>query len=744
MITPSLGEPLDRIDGWLKVTGGARYSAEIPVPNAVYGVLIRSTIANGSVQAMDIAAAEKLPGVLAVLTPFNAPKLPDKPGGINDPNANGRRISVLQNNLVFHYNQPIGVALAETFERAVHAAELVKVRYAEEPPLIKLLENEKRGYIPKGPISRDRPVDSNVGDTAAGLANAAARVDSDYYEPAENHQMMEPHATTAWWDAPDRLTVYDATQGIHSTRNRLAKIFALPPDRVRVVCYFLGGGFGAKGPVWSHTALAALCAQKIGRPVKIALSRHGTFNNTGHRPELIQRLAFGASADGKLQALRHDCLHTNSMFDEFVEPAATTTRMMYAAPNIATSHRLVRLNIGTPSYMRAPGHASGTFALECAMDELAHKLKLDPIELRLRNHTDTDPDENKPWSSKHLRECYAVGAEVFGWNARNPQPRSMRSDDGRWLVGYGMATATYPVRRSPSSAVARLLADGTALVQAGTQDLGTGTYTIMTQIAADALGLPVWKVRFELGDTDFPETPVSGGSQTAASTGSAVFNACAKLKQQLVEMSVADLRSPLHGQALTNVRADGDKLRLAEGRELLADTCADIVKRTGQPFVEAKADFKPANGDKYSIHSFGAQFCEVHVDPDLGRIRVARWTGAFAAGQILNAKTARSQLIGGIIYGIGMALQEETIYDQRDARIVNPNLAEYHVPVNADVPKIDVEFIEEHDPHINPIGVKGVGEIGITGACAALSNAVFHATGKRVRELPITLDKLLV
>jgi len=751
--TPSIGQPLDRIDGWLKVTGGARYSAEIPVSGVVHGVLIRSTIANGRVAAMDIAAAEKLPGVLAVLTPFNAPRLPDKPGGVNDPRG-GRRISVLQNDRVFYYNQPIGVALAETFERAVHAAELVNVRYDEQPPLVDLLSNESRAYAPRPPISRDRPVDQSRGDAASALADAAARVETTYFEPVENHNPMEPHATTAVWETPERLTVYDATQGIHNTRHRLANIFGLPPDHVRVICYFLGGGFGSKGPVWEHTALAALCAQKLGRPVKIALSRQGMFNNTGFRPELYQRIAFGADADGRLVAQRHECLQHNSMIDEFVESASVVTRMLNKYPHNYSSHRLVRLNIGTPSYMRAPGEASGTFALEGGMDELAYELKIDPVEFRLRNHADTDPSENdKPWSSKHLKECYQLGAEKFGWAKHNPHPRSMRTADGRWLVGYGMATASYPTRRSPSSAVARLLADGTALVQAGTQDLGTGTYTIMTQIAADALGLPVWKIRFELGDTLFPETPGSGGSQTAASTGSAVFNACTALKQRLVELAVNDLRSPLHGKSPGDVNVVNGRIQLVDfsvngGSEprqdnWIGETFADVVQRTGQPFVEVKADFKPANGEKFSMHSFGAQFCEVHVDSDLGRIRVARWTGVFAPGKILNAKTARSQLIGGIIYGIGMALLEETVYDKRDGRIVNPNLAEYHVPVNADVPQMEIAFVEEEDPHINPIGVKGIGEIGITGVCAALANAVFHATGKRVRELPITLDKLL-
>jgi xanthine dehydrogenase YagR molybdenum-binding subunit len=486
-----------------------------------------------------------------------------------------------------------------------------------------------------------------------------------------------------------------------------------------------------------------MCARQLGRPIKIVLERPQMFNNTGARPNTYQSLAFGAAADGTLAALHHDSVSFTSFFDEFTEAAAAQTRMLYASPNILTSHRLVQLNLGTPSFMRAPGEASGTFGLESGLDELAYALDIDPIELRLKNYAETDPSEKKPFSSKSLRECYQVGAERFGWNRRqaSPKPRSVR--DGRWLVGYGMATATYPVHRSASNALARINADGTALVLAGTQDLGTGTWTVMTQIAAQFLGLPMEKVRFELGDSKLPVTPVSGGSQTAASTGSAVQAAAKAVISKLTQLAIGDGASPLHGVAEADVAADNGRLFL-QADPSKGETYAALLTRARIPALEATADSKPSEeSHKFSMHSFGAQFAEVRVDPDLGVVRVAKWTGTFGVGHLLNAKTARSQLMGGIVFGIGMALMEETVPDERDARIVNANLAEYLVPVNADVPEIDVSFVHEDDPYINPLGVKGIGEIGITGAAAAVANAVYHATGVRVRDLPIRLDKLV-
>jgi xanthine dehydrogenase YagR molybdenum-binding subunit len=735
-----IGQPIDRTDGHLKVTGGARYSAEINLPGMVYAVLIGSTIGRGTITGIDTAAAEQAAGVLAILTHLNMPKLP--PPAPKPAQGVERKLSLLQDDVVYYNGQPIGVAVADSLERALYAASLVKATYQSEPPITGFEAHLHDGYAPKNVGGQKAPTDTQKQEGATALAAAPTRVEQVYTTPIENHNPMEPHATIATWDG-DRLTLFDATQGIHTTQERVAQLFNLPPDHVRVICHYVGGGFGCKGPVWSNTMLAAMCARQVGKPVKLVLERPQMFNNTGARPETHQSLALGAAADGTLAALHHDSISHTSVFDEFTETAAQQSRMLYAVPNILTSHRLVQLNLGTPSFMRAPGEASGTFGLESGMDEMAYALKMDPIELRLKNYAETDPDEKKPFSSKSLRECYKVGAERFGWDRRqaSPAPRSVR--DGRWLVGYGMATATYPVRRSASNALARINADGTALVQAGTQDLGTGTWTVMTQVAAQFLGLPMEKVRFELGDSKLPVTPVSGGSQTAASTGSAVQAAALAAISKLTQLAIGDGASPLHGAAEADVAAENGRLFL-KADSTKGETYAALLNRARLPAIEAKADAKPGEEkQKFSMHSFGAQFAEVRVDPDLGLIRVAKWTGIFGVGHLLNAKTARSQLIGGIVFGIGMALMEETVPDGRDARIVNANLAEYLVPVNADVPEIDVAFVHEDDPYVNPMGVKGIGEIGITGACAALANAVYHATGVRVRDLPIRLDKLV-
>jgi xanthine dehydrogenase YagR molybdenum-binding subunit len=472
--------------------------------------------------------------------------------------------------------------------------------------------------------------------------------------------------------------------------------------------------------------------------VKLVVTRQQMFSLVGHRARTIQRVALGCDAKGKLTAVRHDVLTETSRFDDFVEASALQSRMLYACPNIATSHRAVRLDIPTPTFTRAPGKASGSFALESALDELAYAAKIDPLQLRIRNHAELDPESNKPWSSKSLLPCYAQAAKAFGWERRKPEPRSMR--DGNWLVGYGMATATYPARQLPSSARARMRADGTVLVQAGTQDIGTGTYTIMSQIAADTLGVPFEMVSFELGDTELPETPLSAGSFTTSSTGAAVKKACLALADELAKAAIADPKSPLHGLKLGEPKlADG---ALVAGPR--RDPLAAIVTRSGKPEIvaEAKTEISPEQKN-YSIHAFGADFVEVRVDEDLGTIRIARMVGAFGCGRIINAKTARSQLVGGMIWAIGHALEEHTVRDPRTGRAVTRDLADYHVPVHADVPAIDVIMIHEDDPYVNEIGAKGLGEIGITGAVAAIANAVYHATGKRVRDLPITLDKLL-
>jgi len=607
----------------------------------------------------------------------------------------------------------------------------VKARYIEQAPSVRLDQGLPRAYIPKKVGGAGDPGISSRGNFEQEFPHAALRMQEIYTTPFQTHSPMEPHSTIAVWEGTDKLTLYDCSQGIFGDRKRVADLLGLDPQNIRVVSLFLGGGFGSKGPCWSHTMLCAMAARQVNRPVKLVVRRPQMFGPVGSRSATHQTISIGAEADGTLTAMKNETITHTSTFDEFTETASLPTRMLYSCPNNSTVQKLIRSDIGTPSYTRAPGEAPGTLALEVAMDELAVKLKMDPLALRLKNYAERDEEKNLPWSGKSLRKCYEQGAERFGWSARKPEPRSMK--DGHTLIGWGMATAVYPARRSPASALARLNPDGSILVEAGTQDVGGGTYTIMTQIAADALRVPVATVTFRLGDTRYPETPVSGGSQTAATAGAAVEAAAQALRQKIV-----DLAAP--GAKVDDLVFAGGKITVGGKSQEIRD----VVSRTGQPYIEAQASTK-ANEDakKFSMYSFGAQFAEVRVDADLGQVKVSRMVGAFGAGTILNAKTARSQFMGGMIWGISFALLEQNAYDERLGRIVNNNLAEYHVPTNADVGAIDVLWIEEPDMHVSPMGAKGIGEIGITGAAAAIANAIYHATGKRVRDLPITPDKLL-
>lgn len=729
-----VGKPMDRVDGRLKVTGGSRYSAEIPIKDLAYAVLVQSKIACGQIRRIDTIASEQVPGVLAVLTPMNTPRLPPFKRTERD-----QELTLLQDDRVHYDGQPIAVVIANTLERATHAATLLHVDYHVKPPITQMRNALASAYAPES--VGHGPTDSRRGNLAAGLAQAAVRIEATYTTPVENHNPMEPHATLAVWQKGDHLTVYDSTQGIFRVRDTLARRFGLPLENVRVVCHFVGGGFGSKSRVWSHVVIAALAARHVDRPVKLVLSRQQMFAPVGMRPETVQQVTLGATRDGILTALRHGGTSQTSVFDEYVEPVALATRILYACPNVETSHRLVRVNMGTPTIMRAPGEATGSFAIESAIDELAVALHIDPIELRIKNYPDIDPESRKPWSSNSLCECFRVGAERFGWSRRTSKSRSMRK--GNVLVGYGVAAATYPTNRVPASALARILPDGTALVQAGSQDLGTGTYTVMTQVAADALGLPPQRVRCELGDTRLPETPTSGGSQTAASVGSAVHLAALAVRSKVTQLALSDAASPLYGAREEDVLVENGRLALKSNLSR-GETYTAVLNRHGRLPVEARVDAKPGKErELYSMNSFGAQFAEVHVDPDLGELHVARFVGVYGIGRLLNAKTAHSQLMGAVVFGLGMTLMEHTVSDPRSGRIVNANLAEYHVPVNADVGEIDVSVVDERDPHVNPLGVKGIGEIGIVGVAAAVANAVYHATGKRIRELPITPDKLL-
>ncbi|MBV8896304.1 MAG: xanthine dehydrogenase family protein molybdopterin-binding subunit [Acidobacteriaceae bacterium] len=739
-----IGEPLDRIDGRLKVTGRATYAYEHQIPNAATGVLVTSTIAKGSITSIDSKAAERVPGFLLVLTYQNATKLnnPLNTTAQGQERSPARAITALQDNLVRYDNQPVALVVAETFEAAREGAALVRVQYAPDRHHVDLEKRLAEAYTPKKAGGGGDPATSNRGDVNAGMSEAEARVEQTYWTPFEVHNPMEPHATIAVWDALDHLTLYDATQGVFSDRGRIASLFGLKPDNVRVISPYLGGGFGSKGPVWSHVAIAAMAAKQLNRPVKLAVERPQMFGMVGLRSQTRQTLRLGAKHDGTLTALSNETYSHTSTFDEFVESSTLCARMLYQSPNNSTVQKLVKSDIGTPSFMRAPGESVGTYALEAAMDEMAYALKMDPVEFRLKNYAETDPEENKPWSSKSLRECYTRGAEHFGWSKRKLEPRSMR--EGHTLIGWGMATAVYPTRRSASNASARLNADGTFSVDAGTQDLGTGTYTIMTQIAAQSFGVNPQQVKFRLGDTLLPQTPVSGGSQTAASTGSAVYLAGQALREKLIQMAVSDTASPLSGVSEQDVVFEGGRLS-AKGNPAKGEAFQQLLARRGLPYVEAQANAKPGEEkNKYSMYAFGAQFAEVRVDADLGQMKVSRMVGCFGAGKILNAKTARSQFLGGMVWGASLALYENAVLDERLGRWVNNNLAEYHVPTNMDIGNFEAMWVDEKDDHVNPLGAKGIGEIGITGAAAAVANAVFHATGKRIRELPITPDKLLL
>jgi len=733
----NIGQPLTRRDGILKVTGTAPYAADHHPPRMLFAVLAVSSIARGRVTSLDVAAAKNHPGVVDVMTPAHKPPLAEDPDAKTNPFM--FRMELLQNDSVRYANQPIAVAIAETLEAATEGAALLAPKYETLAPRIGLDAGES--FVPPA-VGVGNPAVVEHGEVEAGLYAAAKQIDTTYETPPQYHNPMEPHAITATWDG-DRLYIDTPTQALAIAQSRIAGLFGIPPENVHIRSPFLGGGFGCKGLISGPQILGIMAARLVNRPVQLVLRREQMYGPVGHRPPTRQRLRVGADEGGLLTALEHHARTVSSTFDDFFEPAANASHTLYASPAIRTAHEAVRVDSGTPLFMRAPGEASGSIALESAIDEMAWACRIDPLEFRIRNDADVEPISGKPFSSKALRDCYARGAERFGWAKRPLSPRQMRDDAG-FLVGWGVGTATFPALMFQATARAVVRADGRAVMETGAHDMGQGASNVLAQIAADALGLDLDRVEFRSGSSDLPDAGIAGGSAHTATAGLAIHNAGAAVIAKLADRATRDERSPLFGAGNAGVIArDGRLFRRDDGTR--SESYADILARHGLGEVEASGTgaADPTAQAEYAMHAHGAVFAEVKVDPDLGQIRVTRMVGAFAAGRVINPKLVRSQLLGGMIWGVSFALHEEAVVERRSGRVMNANLAEYHVPVNADVPSMDVLTVEEHDRHVNALGIKGVGEIGVTGSAGAVANAIWHATGVRVRRFPVRIEELV-
>jgi xanthine dehydrogenase YagR molybdenum-binding subunit len=735
--TSYLGKPTSRVEGRAKVTGIAKYAAEYNVPDVAHGIVVSSAIAKGRIKRIDAGDALAVAGVLDVFTHEHRPKLASSDDKYKDEVAPaGSPFRPLYDDQIRFSGQPVALVVAEEFEIARFAASLVRVEYEREAHVTDFEAQREHAKVSKqdgapAPITRGRPVEA--------FEQAAVRIEAEYRMPVEHHNPMETFAATAVWEGEDQITIFDKTQGPQNSRNYVADVLGMPRDKVRVLSPFVGGAFGAGLRPQYQLPLAALAARALKRSVRVNLTRQQMFT-LGYRSANIQKLALGAGNDGSLASFRHDVVAMTSQFEDFQRDVVNWSSRLYRCANSALSQRLVKLDQNTPCDMRGPGGAEGVYGIECAMDELAYAAKIDPLELRLVNYSDKDQIENLPYSSKQLRECYRQGAEKFGWSQRNPQPRSMR--DGEELVGWGMATGIWEAMQMKASARAVITANGSVEIASATADIGPGTYTMMTLLAADMLGVPLDNVTAKLGDSALPDAPVEGGSFTTSSVGSAIQAACRAVQEELLGLAQRMAGSPLTGAKLDDVVFAEGKIRRRddEHREV---SVADVMRAGNADRIEKEASAEPKGNSKYAHFTHSAVFAEVKIDEQLGVIRVTRVVNAVAAGRILNPKIAESQILGAVVGGIGMALHEETLTDHRFGRFMTHNLADYHVPVNADVHAIDVFFVEEKDEEINPLGVKGVGEIGIVGTAAAIANAVYHATGRRVRDLPITLDKLM-
>jgi xanthine dehydrogenase YagR molybdenum-binding subunit len=734
----NIGQPLTRRDGLLKVKGEARYAADNHPPGMLHAVLAVSSIARGRVKFLDVQAAKRHPGVVEVMTPANRPPLAEDPDAKTNPFM--FRLDLLQNDRVRYANQSIAVVIAETLEAATEGAALLSPQYEVLPARVGLDAGES--FVPSA-VGIGNPAVIERGDVEAGLAAASKRVEATYETPAQYHNAMEPHAIVAAWNG-DTLSIDTPSQGLAMAQGRIAGLFGISPEKIHIRSPFLGGGFGSKGLVSGPQLLGILAAKMVRRPVKLVLRREHMYGPVGHRAPTRQTLRIGTDGNGLLTAIDHHAKTITSTFDDFFEPAADASHTLYASPAIATSHEAVRIDTGTPLFMRAPGEATGSIALESAIDEMAWACGMDPLAFRLKNYAEVEPISGKPFSSKALRECYTQGAERFGWSKRPLAPRQLRDDSGL-LVGWGIGTATFPALMFQAEARAVVRSDGSGVMETGAHDMGQGAWTALAQIAADGLGLALEQVEFKAGTSDLPDAGIAGGSAHTATAGMAIHDAGAAVIAKLADLATGDERSPLFGAGNAGVVArDGRLFRRDD--ETGGESYVDILGRAGLAQVEArgKSAVDPAAQANYAMHAHGAVFAEVKVDPDLGQIRVTRLVGAFAAGRVVNPHLVRSQIYGGMIWGISFALHEEAITDRSSGRIINANLAEYHVPVNADVPPMEALMIEEHDPHVNALGIKGVGEIGITGSAGAIANAVWHATGIRVRRFPIRIEELVL
>ena len=739
MITNAIGKPVSRVDGKAKVTGEAKYAADFNRSDLTYGYVLSSDIARGRITHIDPSEALRLKGVIQVFTHENRPGTAWFDRSYQDEDSPpGSPFRPLYDREIRFSQQPIALVVADTFELARYAASLVHIEYDRDPHETNLHQQRKNAYVPKK--YKPQPPPKPRGNSEDAYAHAAIQVETEYTHPSEHHNPIEMHASTVVWEENGTLTIYDKTQGVVNTQNYVSKVFSLSKDEARVLSPYVGGAFGSGLRPQYQLFLAVMAALELKRSVRVVLTRQQMFS-FGHRPATLQRFWLGASPDGTLEALVQEAVAETSRFEDYSENVVSWPNVLYHCDNVRFTHKLVQLDVYTPIDMRAPGGVTGIYALECAMDELSYKLGMDPIELRLKNYTKKDQNKDAPFSSKELRTCYRQGAEKFGWGRRNPKSRSMR--EGKHLIGWGMATGAWEAEQQQASAKAFLSTDGKLTVSSATADIGTGTYTIMTQIAAETLGLPLEDVTFKLGDSSLPEAPLEGGSKTASSVGSAVKAACDGVREKLFKLAQKTTDSPFATVPLEEVIFDNGKIRLYNDPSV-AVAITDVMRKGKVNFVENVVAAKPdAKQKKFARYTHSAVFVEVKVDEDFGTVQVSRVVSAIAGGRILNPKTAKSQILGGVVWGIGMALEEESVMDSQFGRFMNHNLAEYHVPVHADVHDIEVIFVEEKDNIVNPLGAKGLGEIGIVGMAAAISNAIYHATGRRVRDLPITLDKLI-